>query len=189
MGKPAEALRLLCSDSWSTAKLSSFLQGALGELAWRSSGSRDKTGSSQEAGSHLPLHTSIPVTRGDEAFCSEASFADIPPVKRNMNLRLYSLGSHNDYTVSDHITTWSLDRCALHFPAQVEDLYYHQFTQGVLWPLFHSIPTNFNEALLENFQGQYEVRLLMELELYWISQVNVPGKAKVVLDDVFDAGC
>lgn len=41
---------------------------------------------------------------------------------------------------------------------QVEDLYYHKFTQGVLWPLFHSIPTNFNEALLENFQSQYEVR-------------------------------
>lgn len=45
-------------------------------------------------------------------------------------------------------------------PVQVEDLYYHQFTQGVLWPLFHCIPTNFNEALLENFQGQYEVRNL-----------------------------
>lgn len=43
-------------------------------------------------------------------------------------------------------------------PAQVEDLYYHKFTQGVLWPLFHCIPTNFNEALLENFQSQYEVR-------------------------------
>lgn len=41
---------------------------------------------------------------------------------------------------------------------QVEDLYYHKFTQGVLWPLFHCIPTNFNEALLENFQSQYEVR-------------------------------
>lgn len=41
---------------------------------------------------------------------------------------------------------------------QVEDLYYHRFTQGVLWPLFHCIPTNFNEALLENFQSQYEVR-------------------------------
>lgn len=41
---------------------------------------------------------------------------------------------------------------------QVEDLYYHQFTQGVLWPLFHGIPTNFNEGLLDNFQGQYEVK-------------------------------
>ncbi|CAM9278203.1 unnamed protein product [Laminaria digitata] len=39
---------------------------------------------------------------------------------------------------------------------EVEDLYYHRFTQGVLWPLFHCIPTNFNEALLENFQSQYE---------------------------------
>lgn len=39
----------------------------------------------------------------------------------------------------------------------MEDLYYHQFTQGVLWPLFHGIPTNFNEGLLDNFQGQYEV--------------------------------
>ncbi|CAM9218096.1 unnamed protein product, partial [Ascophyllum nodosum] len=39
---------------------------------------------------------------------------------------------------------------------EVEDLYYHQFTQGVLWPLFHSIPTNSNEALLEKFQGPYE---------------------------------
>ncbi|CAM9120754.1 unnamed protein product [Sphacelaria rigidula] len=39
---------------------------------------------------------------------------------------------------------------------EVEDLYYHQFTQGVLWPLFHGIPTNFNEGLLDNFQGQYE---------------------------------
>lgn len=44
---------------------------------------------------------------------------------------------------------------------QVEDLYYHKFTQGVLWPLFHCIPTNFNEALLENFQSQYEVRALL----------------------------
>lgn len=47
--------------------------------------------------------------------------------------------------------------CFINF-FQVEDLYYYQFTQGVLWSLFHSIPVNFNEALLENFQGQYEVR-------------------------------
>lgn len=41
---------------------------------------------------------------------------------------------------------------------QVEDLYYYQFSQGVLWPLLHGIATNFNEGLLDNFQGQYEVR-------------------------------
>lgn len=40
---------------------------------------------------------------------------------------------------------------------QVEDLYYYQFSQGVLWPLLHGIATNFNEGLLDNFQGQYEV--------------------------------
>ncbi|CAM9115789.1 unnamed protein product [Choristocarpus tenellus] len=39
---------------------------------------------------------------------------------------------------------------------EVEDLYYHQFSQGVLWPLFHCIPTNFNEGLLDNFPAQYE---------------------------------
>lgn len=51
-----------------------------------------------------------------------------------------------------------VDVCFVNAFVQVEDLYYHKFTQGVLWPLFHCIPTNFNEALLENFQGQYEVR-------------------------------
>ncbi|CAM9812881.1 unnamed protein product [Discosporangium mesarthrocarpum] len=39
---------------------------------------------------------------------------------------------------------------------EVEELYYHQFSQGVLWPLFHCIPTNLNEGLLDNFTGQYE---------------------------------
>lgn len=44
------------------------------------------------------------------------------------------------------------------FCVQVEDLYYYQFSQGVLWPLFHGIANNFNEGLLDNFQGQYEVK-------------------------------
>jgi Glycosyltransferase family 20 len=38
----------------------------------------------------------------------------------------------------------------------VEALFFNQFCQGVLWPLFHCIPTNFNEGLLDNFLGQYE---------------------------------
>lgn len=62
-------------------------------------------------------------------------------------------------------------------PSQVEDLYYHKFTQGVLWPLFHCIPTNFNEALLENFQSQYEVRRCApQQRLQVMSASNYGGK-------------
>lgn len=38
----------------------------------------------------------------------------------------------------------------------VELLFSQQFCQGVLWPLFHCIPTNLNAGLLDNFLGQYE---------------------------------
>ena len=62
-------------------------------------------------------------------------------------------------------TTCACCSCIVGVFAQVEDLYYHKFTQGVLWPLFHCIPTNFNEALLENFQSQYEVRAITVLGL------------------------
>lgn len=63
------------------------------------------------------------------------------------------------YLLLHHSTALWVSSCLAAPPAvQVEDLYYHKFTQGVLWPLFHCIPTNFNEALLENFQSQYEVR-------------------------------
>jgi trehalose 6-phosphate synthase/phosphatase len=39
---------------------------------------------------------------------------------------------------------------------EVADLWHNAFCQGVLWPLFHCVPSNFNDGLLDNFQGQVE---------------------------------
>ncbi len=42
---------------------------------------------------------------------------------------------------------------------EISDLWYNNFCQGVLWPLFHGISTNI-DGLLDNFQSQFEAYTL-----------------------------
>jgi trehalose 6-phosphate synthase/phosphatase len=41
-------------------------------------------------------------------------------------------------------------------PKEVQDHYYDRFCCGVLWPLLHSLPINYNKALLEGFAEQFD---------------------------------
>ncbi len=57
------------------------------------------------------------------------------------------------YLESEHNTT------PVFLSDEISDLWYNNFCQGVLWPLFHCISTNI-DGLLNNFQSQFEAYTL-----------------------------
>jgi len=66
---------------------------------------------------------------------------------------------------------------------ELEGLYYRSFCNGVLWPLLHCIPTEFDESLLSMFTTQYDAyNQVNQLFLERVAEVYEEGDLVLVYD-------